>query len=307
MGMSEFYGTATRARRSRRSTARSTSASPSSTRPTCTARSRTSSSSAGRSRTGATRSCSRRSSATSATRTAAGSASTAGRSTCARRATRRSQRLGVDHIDLYYQHRVDTDDADRGDGRRDGGARRRRARCATSGCPRRRPETIRRAHAVHPITALQTEYSLWTRDPGGRDPADRARARHRLRRLQPARPRLPLRADQDDRRPRRRTTTAARNPRFQGENFQKNLDLVDAGRGDRGGEGRHARPARARVGARPAATTSSRSRARSASTLPRGERRRGRRRADRRRPRAASTRRSRRASPPATAIPTCRR
>ena len=38
------------------------------------------------------------------------------------------------------------------------------ARCATSGCPRRRAATIRRAHAVHPITALQTEYSLFTRD-----------------------------------------------------------------------------------------------------------------------------------------------
>ena len=36
------------------------------------------------------------------------------------------------------------------------------------------PETIRRAHAIHPITALQTEYSLWTRDPEARDPADRA-------------------------------------------------------------------------------------------------------------------------------------
>ena len=55
------------------------------------------------------------------------------------------------------------------------------------------PETIRRAHAVHPITALQTEYSLWTPRPGGRGAADGARAGHRLRRLQPAGPRLPLR------------------------------------------------------------------------------------------------------------------
>ena len=92
-------------------------------------------------------------------------ASTATPSTCARRATPRCERLGVDHIDLYYQHRVDQTVADRGDRRRDGGAGRGRARCATSGCPRRRRETIRRAHAVHPITALQTEYSLWTRDP----------------------------------------------------------------------------------------------------------------------------------------------
>ena len=39
------------------------------------------------------------------------------------------------------------------------------ARCGTSACPRRRRETVRRAFAVHPITALQTEYSLWSRDP----------------------------------------------------------------------------------------------------------------------------------------------
>jgi aryl-alcohol dehydrogenase-like predicted oxidoreductase len=74
------------------------------------------------------------------------------------------QRLGVDHIDLYYQHRVDPtvpiEDTI--------GAM---AELVTAGKVRHlgmseaRPETIRRAHAVHPITALQTEYSLWTRDP----------------------------------------------------------------------------------------------------------------------------------------------
>ena len=74
-------------------------------------------------------------------------------------------RLGVDHIDLYYQHRVDPDTPDRGDGRRHGANSSPRARCATSACPRRRPATIRRAHAVHPISALQTEYSVWSRDP----------------------------------------------------------------------------------------------------------------------------------------------
>ena len=71
------------------------------------------------------------------------------------------------------------------------------------------PETIRRAHAVHPITALQTEYSLWTRDPGGQDPADDTRAGHWLRAVQPARPRFPLRPDHVDRRSRRPTTSAA--------------------------------------------------------------------------------------------------
>ncbi len=70
------------------------------------------------------------------------------------------------------------------------------------------PATIRRAHAVHPITALQTEYSLWSREPGGRDFGDGARARHRLRRLQPAGARLPHRPDQVARRPRSPATTA---------------------------------------------------------------------------------------------------
>ena len=54
------------------------------------------------------------------------------------------------------------------------------------------PETIRRAHAVHPITALQTEYSLWTREVEAEILPTLPRARHRLRRLLAARPRLPL-------------------------------------------------------------------------------------------------------------------
>src|ERR1700692_3134591 len=77
------------------------------------------------------------------------------------------RRLGVDYIDLYYQHRVDpkvpiedtvsalaelvTDGKIRHIGLSEAG-----------------PDTIRRAHAVHPITALQCEYSLWTRDPEAR-------------------------------------------------------------------------------------------------------------------------------------------
>ena len=89
------------------------------------------------------------------------------------------------------------------------------------------PTTLRRAHAVHPIAALQTEYSLWTRDPEDGVLADVPRARHRLRRLQPARPRLPHRAVQDA------STTSPpddfrrHSPRFQGENFGKNLELVE--------------------------------------------------------------------------------
>ena len=74
------------------------------------------------------------------------------------------KRLGTDHIDLYYQHRVDTaipieeTVGALSDLVREGKVR-------YIGLSEAGPETIRRAHAVHPITALQTEYSLWTRDP----------------------------------------------------------------------------------------------------------------------------------------------
>ncbi len=73
-------------------------------------------------------------------------------------------RLGVDHIDLYYQHRVDPDTpieetvgamaelVDQG-------------KVRFLGLSEAAPDTIRRAHAVHPISALQTEYSVWSRDP----------------------------------------------------------------------------------------------------------------------------------------------
>jgi aryl-alcohol dehydrogenase-like predicted oxidoreductase len=74
------------------------------------------------------------------------------------------ERLGVDHVDLYYQHRVDAATPIE----ETVGAM---AELVAAGKVRHlglseaSPETIRRAHAVHPITALQTEYSLWTRDP----------------------------------------------------------------------------------------------------------------------------------------------
>src|SRR4051794_251705 len=74
------------------------------------------------------------------------------------------QRLGVDVIDLYYQHRVDTtvpiEDT--------WGALRElvtAGKIRHAGISEAAPETIRRAHAVQPVTAVQTEYSLWTRDP----------------------------------------------------------------------------------------------------------------------------------------------
>ena len=74
------------------------------------------------------------------------------------------ERLGVDHIDLYYQHRVDV----RTPIEETVGAMAELVRAGKVrhlGLSEAAPATIRRAHAVHPITALQSEYSLWTRDP----------------------------------------------------------------------------------------------------------------------------------------------
>jgi aryl-alcohol dehydrogenase-like predicted oxidoreductase len=74
------------------------------------------------------------------------------------------RRLGTDHIDLYYQHRVDPDIpiedtvAAMAELVRDG-------KVNHIGLSEASPATIRRAHAVHPVTAVQSEYSLWTRDP----------------------------------------------------------------------------------------------------------------------------------------------
>ena len=74
------------------------------------------------------------------------------------------QRLGTDHVDLYYQHRVDPDVPIE----ETVGAMAElveQGKVRHIGLSEAAPETIRRAHAVHPITAVQTEYSLWTRDP----------------------------------------------------------------------------------------------------------------------------------------------
>src|SRR3712207_2449414 len=74
------------------------------------------------------------------------------------------KRLGVDHIDLYYQHRVDP----RTPIEETVGAMAelvQAGKVSYLGLSEAAPETIRRAHAVHPISALQTEYSLWSRDP----------------------------------------------------------------------------------------------------------------------------------------------
>ena len=134
------------------------------------------------------------------------------------------RRLGVETIDLYYQHRVDpATPIEETVGAM--AALVKEGKVRYLGLSEAGPETLRRAMKVHPITALQTEYSLWTRDPEGavlatcRDlgigfvaysPLGRGFLTGQFRRFED----LPA----DDY---RRQT-----PRFQGENFQKNLDLV---------------------------------------------------------------------------------
>ncbi len=134
------------------------------------------------------------------------------------------KRLGVETIDLYYQHRVDpqipieetvgamAELAEAG-------------KIRYLGLSEASPATIRRAHAAHPITALQTEYSLWSREPEGDilattrelgiafvaySPLGRGFLTGQIKRFEDL-------AEDDYRRI---------SPRFQGENFERNLDLV---------------------------------------------------------------------------------
>jgi aryl-alcohol dehydrogenase-like predicted oxidoreductase len=134
-------------------------------------------------------------------------------------------RLGVDHIDLYYQHRVDkTVPIEETVGAMAELVEQGKVRHL--GLSEASPETIRRAHAVHPITALQTEYSLWTRDPedevlptvrelGIGFVAYSPLGRGFLSGVITGPDDL---AEDDFRR---------RNPRFQRGNFERNLELVD--------------------------------------------------------------------------------
>jgi aryl-alcohol dehydrogenase-like predicted oxidoreductase len=135
------------------------------------------------------------------------------------------KRLGTDHIDLYYQHRVDPNTPIEdtvgalaelvADGK-----------IRHIGLSEAGPATIRRAHAVHPIAALQTEYSLWTRDPEAEllpllrelgigfvpySPLGHGFLAGKIRSTEEL-------ADDDWRKT---------NPRFTGENFQRNLRIVD--------------------------------------------------------------------------------
>lgn len=136
------------------------------------------------------------------------------------------KRLGMDHVDLYYLHRVDPDTPIE----ETVGAM---AELVTEGKVRflglseAAPDTLRRGHATHPITALQTEYSLWSRDPEDEllavcdelgigfvpySPLGRGFLSGEIRSIDDLAP--------DDFR--------RSNPRFMGENFRRNLDLVEA-------------------------------------------------------------------------------
>ena len=136
------------------------------------------------------------------------------------------KRLNVDHVDLYYLHRVDPNTpieetvGAMGELVTEGKVR-------FLGLSEASPETLRRGHATHPITALQTEYSLWSREPEDEllavceelgigfvpySPLGRGFLSGEIKSVDD------LAAD-DFRRS---------NPRFMGENFQKNLDLVSA-------------------------------------------------------------------------------
>jgi aryl-alcohol dehydrogenase-like predicted oxidoreductase len=134
------------------------------------------------------------------------------------------KRLGVDHIDLYYQHRVDPkvpiEDTV--------GALAelvRQGKVRYIGLSEAAPATLRRAHAVHPITALQTEYSLWSRDPEDEIlPTCRALGIGFVAYSPLGRGFLTGRFQKFDDLPAGDFRRGS--PRFQGANFQKNLDLV---------------------------------------------------------------------------------
>jgi aryl-alcohol dehydrogenase-like predicted oxidoreductase len=136
------------------------------------------------------------------------------------------QRLGVDHIDIYYQHRLDPDVPveDTVGALAELVAE---GKIRFIGLSEVKPSIIERAHAVHPVSAVQMEYSLWSRDveddvlPTARrlgigvvaySPLGRGFLSGKIRSIEDLAP--------DDYR--------RVNPRFQGDNFRRNLDLLDA-------------------------------------------------------------------------------
>lgn len=136
------------------------------------------------------------------------------------------KRLGVEVIDLYYQHRVDPNTPIE----ETVGAMAELVHAGKVrylGLSEANAQTLRKAHAVHPIAALQSEYSLWTRDPEEEilptcrelgigfvpySPLGRGFLAHNIAKPEDL-------GDKDSRR---------KNPRFRPENFQKNLELVEA-------------------------------------------------------------------------------
>src|SRR3954466_14677277 len=134
-------------------------------------------------------------------------------------------RLGVDHIDLYYQHRVDNETAI---GETVGAMKELvdAGKVRHLGLSEASPATIRRAHAVHPITALQTEYSLWTRDPeDGVLPTVRELGIGFVAYSPLGRGFLSGRFQSPDDFP--DDDFRRHHPRFQGENFDRNMQLVE--------------------------------------------------------------------------------
>ncbi|MBI9047399.1 MAG: aldo/keto reductase [Anaerolineaceae bacterium] len=135
------------------------------------------------------------------------------------------KRLGLDHIDLYYQHRVDPNvPIEETVGAMAELVQAGKVRCL--GLSEAEPDIVRRAQAVHPISALQTEYSLWSREPEQKiltttrelgitfvaySPLGRGFLTGQIKRFEDF-------AEDDFRRS---------NPRFQGENFARNLVLVE--------------------------------------------------------------------------------
>jgi aryl-alcohol dehydrogenase-like predicted oxidoreductase len=135
------------------------------------------------------------------------------------------QRLGVDTIDLYYLHRVDPEVPIE----HTVGAMGRlveEGKVRYLGLSEAAPDTLRRAHEEHPITALQTEYSLWSRDPEDEIlPTCRELGVGFVPYSPLGRGFLTGRFQSPDDLP--EGDWRRHNPRFHGENFQKNLDLVD--------------------------------------------------------------------------------
>src|SRR6185437_15238079 len=142
-------------------------------------------------------------------------------------------RLGADYIDLYYEHRVDpktpVEEVAGTLAELVAAGKIRHYGLFEAGAG-----TVRRAHAVHPVTAVQSEYSLWTRDQEANGAAAAAGARHRLRRLLAARPGLSNRPDPFTEGLWRRGRRARRQPAFLRRELRAQPAAGRPGQGRRG-------------------------------------------------------------------------